>query len=150
MKRAIQLALDNVNLRGGGPFGSVVVHGGKIVGEGANRVTADNDPTAHAEITAIRDACRNLKNFQLTDCEIYSSCEPCPMCLGAIYWARPHAVYFAATAKDAAKAGFDDHFIYEQLQLPLHKRSIPMQLMMRTEGRDPFRAWAAKPDKISY
>ena|SRR5881394_1126503 len=150
MERAIELAIENVNVGNGGPFGAVIVSGGKIVGEGTNIVTSTNDPTAHAEITAIREACRRLRSFQLGDCEIYTSCEPCPMCLGAIYWARPKAVYFAASAADAAKAGFDDHFIYEQLHLPLESRSILMQPMMSAEGLKPFRAWAAKPDKISY
>src|SRR2546423_8341801 len=150
MARAIQLAIENVNSGRGGPFGAVIVSEGKIVGEGTNVVTAMNDPTAHAEITAIRQACGRLHTFQLNNCEIYTSCEPCPMCLGAIYWARPHAVYFAASASDAAHAGFDDHFIYEQLQLPLQNRSIAMQPMMRAEGLKPFRVWAAKPDKISY
>jgi len=150
MERAIELAIENVNSGKGGPFGAVIVSDGKIVGEGTNVVTSTNDPTAHAEITAIREACRRLRSFQLSDCEIYTSCEPCPMCLGAIYWARPRAVYFAASAADAAKAGFDDHFIYEQLQLPLQSRSILMRSMMSAEGLKPFRAWAAKPDKINY
>ena len=150
MQRAIELAIENVNSGRGGPFGAVSVSDRKIVGEGANLVTSANDPTAHAEITAIREACRKLRSFQLAECDIYTSCEPCPMCLGAIYWARPRAVYFAASAADAAKAGFDDHFIYEQLQLPLESRSILMQPLMSSEGLRPFRAWAAKPDKISY
>jgi len=150
MERAIELAIENVNSGKGGPFGAVVVCDGRIIGEGTNVVTSTNDPTAHAEITAIREACRKLRTFQLSECEIYTSCEPCPMCLGAIYWARPKAVYFAASATDAAKAGFDDHFIYEQLQLPVESRSLPMQPMMSAEGLKPFRAWAAKPDKISY
>ena len=150
MARAIQLAIENVNSGRGGPFGAVIVSEGKIVGEGTNVVTSTNDPTAHAEITAIRQACGRLHTFQLNNCEIYTSCEPCPMCLGAIYWARPGAVYFAASASDAAQAGFDDHFIYEQLQLPLQNRSIPMQPMMRAEGLKPFRVWAAKPDKVNY
>ena len=150
MQRAIELAIENVNSGKGGPFGAVIVSDDKIVGEGTNVVTAMNDPTAHAEMTAIREACRKLRSLQLSNCDIYTSCEPCPMCLGAIYWARARAVYFAASAADAAKAGFDDHFIYEQLQLPLENRSILMQPMMSAEGLKPFHAWAAKPDKISY
>ena len=150
MQRAIELAIENVKSGRGGPFGAVVVRNAEIVGEGANLVTASNDPTAHAEITAIRQACSRMKIFQLSGCEIYASCEPCPMCLGAIYWARLEALYFAATASDAANAGFDDRFIYEQLQLPRQSRSIPMEPMMQEEGRKPFRIWAAKPDKIIY
>src|SRR5512138_2914045 len=117
MSRAIALSIENVTTGMGGPFGCVVVRNGQIIAEGANRVTATNDPTAHAEVVAIREACRRLGGFQLTDCEIYSSCEPCPMCLGAIYWARPARLFFASTAEDAARAGFDDRFIYEQLEV---------------------------------
>src|SRR5207237_6082309 len=133
---------------GGGPFGALVVKDGRVIGTGVNSVTQTADPTAHAEVLAIRVACATLGSFQLDGCDLYTSCEPCPMCLGAIYWARPRAVYFAASAADAAKAGFDDHFIYEQLQLPLQSRSIPMQPMMSAEGHKHFRAWAAKPEKI--
>lgn len=150
MQRAISLAIENVRSGRGGPFGAVVVKDGKIIAEGANCVTATNDPTAHAEVIAIRNACRALGNFQLTDCEIYTSCEPCPMCLGAIYWARPARVFFAATAADAAAAGFDDSFIYEQLPLPVQQRKIPMTPLMREQALAAFRAWKEKSDKIPY
>ncbi len=150
MQRAIALAIENVHSGRGGPFGAVVVRAGKIIAEGANCVTATNDPTAHAEIIAIRNACRALGNFQLSDCEIYTSCEPCPMCLGAIYWARPSRVYYAATAADAAAAGFDDSFIYEQLPLPVERRKIPMLPLLREQALAAFRAWKEKSDKIPY
>jgi guanine deaminase len=150
MERAIALALENVQSRRGGPFGAIVVKGGKIVGEGTNCVTLANDPTAHAEMVAIREACKKLGNSQLTQCEIYSSCEPCPMCLGAIYWARPERVYFASTAGDAAKAGFDDSLIYQDMVKPHGQRKIPMIQLMREEALAAFRAWELNPDKISY
>lgn len=150
MKRAIELSVENVRAGRGGPFAAVVVKDGQIIAEGANRVTSTNDPTAHAEIVAIREACRTLGSFQLTGCEIYTSCEPCPMCLGAIYWARPTRVYFANTAADAAAIGFDDSVIYEQLQRPHAERKIPMQQMMREEAQAAFRAWQEKADKIPY
>ncbi|MBT2755130.1 nucleoside deaminase [Mesobacillus foraminis] len=147
---AIQLALANVTASTGGPFGAVVVKDGKIVGKGQNQVTSLKDPTAHAEIQAIRDACRLLNTFQLDGCEIYSSCEPCPMCLGAIFWARPKAVYFACTKEDAAKIGFDDQFIYEQLEVPHKERKIPMIRLYPKEAGTPFHEWAASESKISY
>ncbi|MBI3663952.1 MAG: nucleoside deaminase [Acidobacteria bacterium] len=150
MQRAIALAMDNVRSGRGGPFGAVVVKDGAIIAEGANCVTAVNDPTAHAEIVAIRAACRALGTFQLTACDIYTSCEPCPMCLGAIYWARPAHVFFAATAADAAAAGFDDSFIYEQLPLPTEQRKIPMMPLMREQALAAFRAWLDTPGKIPY
>lgn len=150
MSRAIELAMENVRAGRGGPFAAVVVKDGKIIAEGANCVTSENDPTAHAEIVAIRHACRVLGSFQLTGCEIYSSCEPCPMCLGAIYWARPARVYFAGTAADAAAAGFDDSFIYQQLWLPHDQRKIPLVPLMREEAQKTFRAWKEKSDKIPY
>ena len=150
MQRAIALAVENVRSGRGGPFGAVVVKDGKIISEGANSVTATNDPTAHAEVIAIRDACRALGNFQLTDCDIYTSCEPCPMCLGAIYWARPARVFYAATAADAAAAGFDDSFIYEQLPLPVEQRKIPMMPLLREQALAAFRVWKEKSDKIPY
>lgn len=150
MDMAIQLALDNVTGNTGGPFGAVVVKDGKIVGVGQNQVTNLKDPTAHAEIQAIRDACEYLNTFQLDDCEIYSSCEPCPMCLGAIFWARPKAVYFACTKEDAAKIGFDDQFIYEQLEVPHEERKIPMIRLYPKEAGKPFNSWAASTQKISY
>ena len=150
MARAIQLSLDNV-LRGkGGPFGAVIVQNGKILAEGVNRVTAINDPTAHAEVVAIREACAKLRAFELTDCEIYSSCEPCPMCLGAIYWARLGRVYFGNLASDASQIGFDDSFIYRELAQVVRKRSIPMVSMMRDQALAAFRAWQEKPNKIPY
>jgi len=150
MSRAIELAIENVRLGRGGPFGAVVVKGGTIIAEGANGVTNTNDPTAHAEMTAIRVACRVLGDFQLAGCEIYTSCEPCPMCLGAIYWARPARVFYACTAGDAAAAGFDDSFIYQQLWLPPDQRKIPMAPLMREAALATFRAWKEKSDKIPY
>jgi guanine deaminase len=149
MQRAIALALENVRA-GGGPFGAIVVKDGKVLAEAANCVTLTNDPTAHAEMMAIREACKNLGKFHLTGCEMYSSCEPCPMCLGAIYWAGLDRVYFASTAADAAKAGFDDSFIYQEIQRPYAQRKIPMIQLMREEALAAFRAWEQKPDKISY
>ena len=150
MARAIQLSLDNVLSGQGGPFGAVVVKNGNIVAEGVNRVTATNDPTAHAEVVAIREACRKLQVFELTDCEIYTSCEPCPMCLGAIYWARLARVYFGNLASDASKIGFDDSFIYREIAQVLRRRSIPMVPMMRDQALAAFRAWQDKPNKIPY
>ena len=150
MQRAIELAIENVRLGRGGPFGAVVVKGGTIIAEGANSVTSTNDPTAHAEMTAIRAACLVLGDFQLAGCDIYTSCEPCPMCLGAIYWARPARVFYACTAGDAAAAGFDDSFIYQQLWLPPDQRKIPMAPLMREQALATFRAWKEKSDKIPY
>ena len=150
MARAIELARENVRSGGGGPFAAVVVKDGAIIAEGTNRVTSTNDPTAHAEVVAIREACRALKHFQLTGCEIYTTCEPCPMCLGAIYWARPERVYFAARAEDAARFGFDDALIGRELQLPPGERKIPMQQLMREEALTVFPLWEQKPDKIKY
>lgn len=150
MARAIELSLENVRSGRGGPFASVVVKDGTIIAEGANCVTSTNDPTAHAEVVAIRAACQALGSFQLAGCEIYTTCEPCPMCLGAIYWARLERVYFANTAADAAAAEFDDSAIYEQLQRPHAQRKIPMIPMMRSEAQAAFRAWQEKSDKIPY
>jgi guanine deaminase len=150
MARAIQLSLDNVLSGQGGPFGAVVVKDGAIIAEGVNRVTAINDPTAHAEVVAIREACGKLGVFDLKDCEIYTSCEPCPMCLGAIYWARIARIYFGNLAADASKIGFDDSFIYHEFGKPFPLRSIPMVQMMREEALAAFRAWQAKPNKIPY
>lgn len=150
MARAIQLSLDNVLSGKGGPFGAVIVHNGKILAEGVNRVTAINDPTAHAEVVAIREACAALRAFELTDCEIYTSCEPCPMCLGAIYWARLARVYYGNLASDASQVGFDDSFIYREIAQVLRKRSIPMVNMMRDQALAAFRAWQEKPNKIPY
>jgi guanine deaminase len=150
MARAIQLSIDNVLSGDGGPFGAVIVKNDSIVAEGVNRVTASNDPTAHAEVVAIRAACSKLGVFELTDCEIYTSCEPCPMCLGAIYWARLRRIYFGNVAADAAAVGFDDSFIYRELDHPLSQRSIPMLQMMREQALAAFRAWQDKPNKIPY
>jgi guanine deaminase len=150
MGKAVQIALENVLSSHGGPFGAIVVKEGKIVGNGRNEVTATNDPTAHAEVQAIRDACRNLNTFQLDECELYTSCEPCPMCLGAIYWARPRIVYFAGTKEDAAQIGFDDQFIYEQIGVPYENRSIPFQQIKPANGLSPFEAWAASQNRVEY
>src|SRR5438309_8665731 len=142
----IRLAIENVS-RGGGPFAAMVVKDGQIISRGVNQVTATLDPTAHAEVVAIRAACRALNHFELTGCEIYCSCEPCPMCLGAIYWARPARVYFAATAADASKAGFDDSLIYNEICQPHANRKIPMTQIMGAEALEAFHAWEFKPDK---
>jgi tRNA(Arg) A34 adenosine deaminase TadA len=150
MARAIALSMENVRSGRGGPFGTVVVKDGKIIAESANSVAETNDPTAHAEMMAIREACKKLGSFELKGCEIYTSCEPCPMCLGAIYWARPARVYFANTAADAAKAGFDDAFIYQELARPHAQRKIPMTQIMRDEALAAIREWEEKPDKIGY
>ena len=148
--RALELSLENVRSGRGGPFAAVVVKDGKIIAEGANCVTTTNDPTAHAEIVAIRAACQKLQSFELPDCEIYTSCEPCPMCLGAIYWARPARVYFANSAADAAHAGFDDAFIYEEISVPHAGRKIPMIQLSHDEALAAFRVWREKSDKIRY
>lgn len=150
MARAIQLSVDNVERGKGGPFGAVIVKNGSIVAEGVNCVTADNDPTAHAEITAIRGACAKLGTFSLRDCDIYTSCEPCPMCLGAIYWAHLSRIYFGNVAADASKIGFDDSFIYREFVQPLPARRIPMIQMMHDEALAAFRAWEEKPNKVRY
>ncbi len=150
MEEAIRLSINNVASGKGGPFGAVVVKSGKIIGKGVNSVTSTNDPTAHAEVVAIRDACRTLGSFQLDGCELFTSCEPCPMCLGAIYWARPEKVYYGNTAEDAAAIGFDDQFICEELNKEKTARLIPMIQMMREESQEAFRAWKAKTDKIEY
>ncbi|MDD3744692.1 MAG: nucleoside deaminase [Lentimicrobiaceae bacterium] len=150
MSAAIDLANDNVRSGAGGPFGAVVVLNGEIIARAGNRVTVDNDPTAHAEVIAIREACKKLGTFQLEDCEIYCSCEPCPMCLGAIYWARPARVFFAADRHDAANAEFDDSFIYEELNLDNENRSIPMKQFMRNEALIVFDHWKDSNLKIPY
>ncbi len=150
MIRAIQLALDNVRSLQGGPFGAVVVKDNDFVADGVNRVTSTHDPTAHAEIVAIREACRKLRVFDLRGYDIYTSCEPCPMCLGAIYWARLSHVYFGAGAADASQAGFDDSVIYRELALPHAQRAIPMVQMMRDEALAAFRVWADQPNKTPY
>src|SRR5690606_24369900 len=147
MLEAVNAALRGMNNNEGGPFGCVIVKDGIIVGRGNNKVTSTNDPTAHAEVTAIRDACKNLDSFQLEGCEIYTSCEPCPMCLGAIYWARPDKVYFGSTQQDAANIGFDDEFIYKEIPLPYDKRSIPFEQLARDIALEPFQKWSEKEDK---
>lgn len=149
MRRAIALAIDNVR-SGGGPFAAVIVRGGQIVAEGANRVTQANDPTAHAEIVAIREACRVVNDFQLEGCDLYTTCEPCPMCLGAIYWARPSRILYASTAADAARAGFDDAFIYEELKKTAEQRRIPMSQILREEALAVFAAWRDLATKTPY
>ena len=150
MAEAIRLSVESVTEHNGGPFGCVVVKDGKIIARGFNQVTQHNDPTAHAEIVAIRKACKNLNSFQLSDCEIYTSCEPCPMCLGAIYWARPKKVYYANTRKDAAAIGFDDDFIYVELKANLAERRLPFEQLMQEEAQQAFRLWAQKEDKKEY
>lgn len=150
MRRAIELAQESIDNNDGGPFGAVVVRDGKIIGEGNNRVTSSNDPTAHAEVVAIRAACQNLKSFQLENCTIYTSCEPCPMCLGAIYWARPAKIFFACTHKDAAEIGFDDQFIYHEIELPTAERHIESINFLRDEGLEIFENWKKKADKTEY
>jgi len=150
MRRAIELSIRNVHSGNGGPFGAVVAKDGVIVGEGTNQVLATNDPSAHAEVIAIRAACQKLNTFQLKGCEIYTSCEPCPMCMGLIYWARPGSVYYGNTAADAAKIGFDDAFIYHELTLDRSRRSIRMQQVLHEEALTGFEAWQKKPDKVPY
>ena len=150
MREAIRQSKAGMDKGEGGPFGAIVVKNGQIVGRGNNRVLATNDPTAHAEVVAIRDACQTLGSFQLDDCEIYTSCEPCPMCLGAIYWARPKRVYFGCTRTDAADIQFDDDFIYEEIGTPLEQRQIPMTPLLREEALVVFREWQEKSDKTLY
>jgi guanine deaminase len=149
MREAIHLAINNV-AHGGGPFGCVIVKDGKVIARGVNRVTQTNDPTAHAEVVAIREACKALGDYQLTGCELYSSCEPCPMCLAAVYWSRPKRVYFAASKDDAAHAGFDDSLIYNELTLPYPERKISIEQMGRDGALKAFEAWARSPNKIRY
>ena len=149
MQRAIELSVENVD-KGGGPFGSVIVKNNKIIAEGANKVTSTNDPTAHGEIVAIREACKKLNNFNLNGSELYSSCEPCPMCLSAIYWARISKIYFANSRADAQKIDFDDSLIYSELQKNINGRKIPMIQMMRNEALRAFELWDKKIDKVKY
>lgn len=150
MEKAIQLAIDNVRTERGGPFGALVVRNNELVATGVNLVTGANDPTAHAEIVAIRAACEKLGTFQLADCEIYTSCEPCPMCLGAIYWARPKQFYYASNRRAAASAGFDDAFIYDEFNLAPEQRSIPGHCISPELGRKPFEEWARASEKVQY
>ena len=150
MREAIRISIAKMRANCGGPFGAVVVRNGRIIGRGWNQVTSTNDPTAHAEVIAIRDACRRLKTFQLDGCELYTSCEPCPMCLAAIYWARLRKVYFGNTRKDAAKIEFDDDFIYREIAAPIVRRKIPMKQLLRGEAMAAFKEWADKSDKVHY
>ncbi len=149
IREVIRMAEANVR-RGGGPFAALVVRDGEVLAVGTNRVTTDNDPTAHAEIVAIREACRRLGHFQLTGCDLYTSCEPCPMCLGAIYWARPARVFYAATRHDAARAGFDDALIYDELERPGSARRIPFLHVPDHNAWTPFQAWLDHPDRTPY
>ena len=150
LRRAIALATENVTTGRGGPFGAVIVRDGKIVGEGANSVTRTNDPSAHGEVNAIRAACAALGTFTLAGCELYTSCEPCPMCLAASYWARLDAIYFGCSAADAARAGFDDAFLYDELRKPLEGRTIPSRQLLGDEAWSSFAAWIASTTKIEY
>ena len=150
MREAIRLSREKSRENSGGPFGAVVVRKGKIISRGWNQVASQNDPTAHAEVTAIRAACKKLKTFQLNDCELYTSCEPCPMCLAAIYWARVSKVFYAGTRRDAAKIQFDDDLIYREMAQPVARRKIPMKQLLRPEALKVFAEWKNKPDKIRY
>ena len=149
MSRAIELSIESVN-NGTGPFGAVIVKNEKIIAEGSNKVTSTNDPTAHGEIVAIREACKQLNNFSLSGCELYSSCEPCPLCLSAIYWARINKIYYANTREDARKIDFDDSFIYSEIKKNIDERKIPMTPMMRDEALKAFELWDKKTDKVKY
>ncbi|MBK9167770.1 MAG: nucleoside deaminase [Bryobacterales bacterium] len=150
LRLAIRLAEENVASARGGPFAAVIARDDQVIATGVNLVTSTHDPTAHAEVVAIREACRVLGRFQLKGCAIYSSCEPCPMCLGAIYWARPARLYFAASRHDAAAAGFDDAFLYQEIAAPLEARRIPTAHLLENEAGSPFDAWRAKLDRIAY
>jgi guanine deaminase len=150
MQEAIRISLEMMRANKGGPFGAVVVRDGQIVGRGWNQVTSTNDPTAHAEVTAIRDACKNLNTFKLDECNLYTSCEPCPMCLAAIYWARLKKVYFGNTRKDAAAIGFDDEFLYQQIALPITQRTLVLEQCCGEKAKHAFEEWKNKTDKIPY
>ena len=150
MREAIRLSIQMMRRGDGGPFGAVVVRDGKVVGRGCNQVTSTNDPTAHAEIVAIREACKRLRAFRLENCELYTSCEPCPMCLSAIYWAHLGHVYYANTRKDAAKIDFDDDYIYHEVALPRRRRKLSMRQLLRAEALAAFAEWQRKPDKVLY
>ena len=149
MQMAIDLSVENV-ANGGGPFGAVIVKDGEVIATGVNRVTANNDPTAHAEVSAIRAACQKVSDFQLKGCTIYTSCEPCPMCLAAIYWAGISRIFYGNTAQDAEAIDFSDKFIYDEIALPKEKRSIPTRMIMREQALRAFRDWEAKEDKVEY
>lgn len=150
MRKAIRLSMENVQSGNGGPFGTVIVKNGKIIATGVNEVTKSNDPTAHAEMIAIRNACEKLNSFQLDGCDIYCSCEPCPMCLGAIYWARPKSIYFANSKKDAAEINFDDNVIYQEIKLPIHERKLTTTQLLRDEAQSVFLQWQESENKIEY
>ena len=150
MRAAIRLSIENIKNGNAGPFGTVIVKNGEILASGVNKVTQSNDPTAHAEIVAIRNACEKMGSFQLDGCEIYCSCEPCPMCLGAIYWARPDRIYFANTKKDAADINFDDNFIYDELDVPIKQRKLPTIQLLRDEAQKAFKQWRESTEKIEY
>ena len=150
MREAIRLSQRHMERGTGGPFGAVIVRGQEIVGRGWNKVTSAHDPTAHAEVVAIRAACRKLRTFELAGCEIYTSCEPCPMCLAAIYWARLRRIWYGNTRQDAARIGFDDDFLYREVALPVARRQLPMQQVLAAEAAEVFRAWERKPDKVRY
>lgn len=150
MREAIRLSIEKMQAGYGGPFGAVVVKDGQIIARGFNQVTSTNDPTCHAEVDAIRKACAALGTFQLQDCDLYTSCEPCPMCLGAIYWARPRRVFYGNTKQDAARVGFDDQFIYDEIEQPLNQRLIPMQELLRDEAKEGFKAWTEHEARTEY
>ncbi|MBT7042860.1 MAG: nucleoside deaminase [Candidatus Marinimicrobia bacterium] len=150
MREAIRLSLENVNSENGGPFGAVIVKNGNIIARGVNAVTSTNDPTAHAEVVAIRNACEKLGSFQLNGCEIYCSCEPCPMCLGAIYWARPDKIYYANTKQDASNINFDDQFIYSELDVSIAERKLPTIQLLRNEAQTAFTQWEESTEKVKY
>ena len=150
MREAIRLSMENVQSGNGGPFGTVIVKNGKIIATGVNEVTKSNDPTAHAEMIAIRNACEKLNSFQLDGCDIYCSCEPCPMCLGAIYWARPKSIYFANSKKDAAEINFDDNVIFQEIKLPIHERKLTITQLLRDEAQSVFLQWQESENKIEY
>lgn len=150
MREAIKCSLEGMNSNAGGPFGAVIVKDGEIIAKGWNKVTSTNDPTAHAEVTVIREACKKLGTFDLTGCEIYTSCEPCPMCLSACYWAGLKKIYYGNTRKDAADINFDDDFIYKEIPLPMEDRTIPMEQVNREEAIKAFEEWLKKQDKIEY
>jgi tRNA(Arg) A34 adenosine deaminase TadA len=150
MREAIRISIENVNSGHGGPFGAVIVKDDEIIASGVNSVTRTNDPTAHAEIVAIRKACEKLNSFQLDGCIIYTSCEPCPMCLGAIYWSRPDGLYYANTKSDAAKINFDDKFIYDEINLPVYSRKLPTKQILRKEALEAFKLWSYSNTKIEY
>jgi len=150
LREAIRLSIDHLSTSAAGPFGAVIARNGEVIGRGFNKVTSTNDPTAHAEVVAIRDACARLRSFSLDGCELYASCEPCPMCLAASYWARIESITFAASSEDAAAAGFDDRHFYDELALPMEERTVPMRQLLRDEACTAFAAWRAKADRIEY